>query len=71
MDTFLYYAQVLVSLGLIGLIVVQERSSGIGGAFGSGSEFYQTRRGLEKVALWATVVLAVLFIALALANHLG
>ncbi len=70
METLIYYAQVFVSLGLIGLILVQERSSGIGDAFGSGSEFYQTRRGLERVALWATIVLASLFIILAVANHL-
>lgn len=70
METLIFYAQVLASIGLIGLILVQERSSGIGGAFGSGSEFYQTRRGLERVALWATIVLAGLFIVLAIANHL-
>lgn len=60
--------QITISIVLIVLILLQERSSGIGGAFGGGSGggFYQTRRGLEKLIFFGTIVAAVLFIALAI-----
>ena len=62
-------AQVVVSVLLIILILLQERSSGLSGIFGSNSGeggFYQTRRGLEKFVFWGTIVLAAAFAALAL-----
>ena len=60
-------AQIVVSVLLIVLILLQERSSGLSGIFG-GSEggFYQTRRGLEKLVFGSTIVLAIAFAALAL-----
>jgi protein translocase SecG subunit len=63
--------QVAVSLALIGLILIQERSSGASGLFG-GTEggFYQTRRGLERFAYTGTIVLIVIFAGLSLVNLL-
>lgn len=65
-------AQIIVSILLIVLILLQERSSGLSGILGSGGEggFYQTRRGLEKAIFWATIVLVVAFASLALADLL-
>lgn len=59
--------QVIVAILLIILILLQERSSGLSGILG-GSEgsVYQTRRGLEKLIFYSTIVLIVLFIGLAL-----
>lgn len=61
-------AQIIVSVLLIILILLQERSSGLSGIMGGGSEAgsYQTRRGLEKLIFYGTIVLSVLFIALSL-----
>ncbi|PIP29856.1 preprotein translocase subunit SecG [Candidatus Jorgensenbacteria bacterium CG10_big_fil_rev_8_21_14_0_10_54_38] len=65
----LIIAQIVVSLILIMLILLQERSAGLGGVFGgAGGTPYQTRRGLERAIFWGTIVAAVLFAALALAN---
>jgi len=63
-------AQIVVSILLIGLILLQERSSGLSGIFGGASEggFYQTRRGLEKLIFASTIVLAIAFAVLALLN---
>lgn len=64
-------AEIVVSVALIGLILVQERSAGAGGLFGGGTgASYQTRRGLENVIYWATIGAAALFAALAVANLL-
>ena len=65
---YLAVAQIVVSILLITLILLQERSSGLSGVFG-GSEsgsFYHTRRGLEKMIFWGTIALAIAFAVLAL-----
>ncbi|MFA6365423.1 MAG: preprotein translocase subunit SecG [Candidatus Paceibacterota bacterium] len=60
-------AQIVVSLVLIALIIVQERSSGTGGLFGSGGgdSSFQTRRGVEKFVYYGTIGAAALFAILA------
>ena len=71
--SILSLAQIIVSIALIILILLQERSfGGFGGIFGgSGGEgFYQARRGFEKVIFYATIVLVVAFVVLAIANLL-
>lgn len=60
-------AQIAVSVCLVVLVLLQERSSGASGIFGGGGgEFYQTRRGLERGIYTATVVLMAVFALLAL-----
>ncbi len=59
-------AEVIVSILIVILILLQERSVGISGLMGGDSAFYQTRRGLEKAIFGGTIVLAVVFVALAL-----
>jgi protein translocase SecG subunit len=59
--------QIILSILIIGLILLQERSSGMSGLLGgSGGGLYQTRRGFERVIFYATIICAVLFIMLAL-----
>ena len=67
--SLLSIAQVAVSVLLIILILLQERSAGVSGLFGGGEGgFYQTRRGLEKFIFIATVVLVAIFAILSLLN---
>ncbi len=66
MQTFLTIAQIIVSVVLIVLILLQERSAGLSGLLGGeGGGYYQTRRGLEKTVFISTIVLAVIFPILA------
>ena len=63
---FIAILQIIVSVALVILILLQERSAGLSGIFGGeGGGFYQTRRGLEKVIFYATVILTAVFVALA------
>jgi preprotein translocase subunit SecG len=63
------FIQIAVSVLLIGVILVQERSSGAGGLFGGGEgTFYQARRGVEKTIFIATLVLLGIFAAVSLLN---
>lgn len=63
----LLIAQLVSAVILIGLIMLQERSSGLSGVFGGGMQdsSYQTRRGLERSIFWATIVMAIVFAGLA------
>lgn len=68
MKDFLPLAQIVVAVILMALILLQQRGTALGSAFGQEGGFYATRRGLQKKIFWGTVVLGVLFITLALAN---
>ena len=59
--------QAILAIVLIALIIVQERGGGTSGPFGGGGDtVYQTRRGVEKIIFYATIVVAIAFVALAL-----
>ncbi|MDP4007243.1 MAG: preprotein translocase subunit SecG [bacterium] len=61
--------QIIVAVLLIVAILFQQRGGGLGGAFGGeGGGVYSTRRGLQQKLYWATVVLGILFVTLALLN---
>jgi preprotein translocase subunit SecG len=59
---YLNMAQIVVSVALIFVILLQARGSGFGGALGGSSTFYRTRRGAEKTLFQLTVVLVIVFI---------
>lgn len=60
-------AQIVLSIAIIVLILLQERSAGMSGIFGGGESggVYQTRRGLERIIFYATIVGVIIFAALA------
>ncbi|MHB9019637.1 MAG: preprotein translocase subunit SecG [Minisyncoccota bacterium] len=62
--------QIVISVLLIIAILLQERSSGLSGVFGGNSEFYHTRRGLEKIIFWSTIVLVIAFAGISLYSSL-
>jgi preprotein translocase subunit SecG len=59
---YLNLAQIVVSVALIFVILLQARGSGFGGALGGSSTFYRTRRGAEKTLFQLTIVLVIIFI---------
>lgn len=70
MSDLLPLAQILISVVLIVLILLQQRGQALGSAFGQESGFYATKRGIQKKIFWATIVFGTLFIALALLNFI-
>ena len=68
MSNLLLLAQLLVSVILIVLILLQQRGTALGSAFGQEGGFYGTMRGVQKKIFWLTVVFGALFIILAIAN---
>jgi len=70
MNQILFYIQIIVSVGLIILIVIQQKGAALGAGFGGGGEVYSTKRGAQKKIYYATVVLATIFLALGVLNIL-
>lgn len=64
----LLIAQAVVAILLTVAILLQNRGSGLGSAFGSDFGGYYTKRGFERFLVYATIGLAVLFFALAMVN---
>lgn len=61
MHIFWLILQIVVAILLTGAILLQSQGTGLGSSWGGGGETYHTRRGVEKVIFYATIVLAVLF----------
>lgn len=53
--------EMIVGLGLIAVILLQMQGSGISGSFGGSGEFFRSKRSVEKILIYATVVLTVAF----------
>ena len=65
---FVTFAQIVVSILLIISVLLQNRGSGLSAAFGGDFGGYYTKRGVEKFLFFASVVLGVCFIGLAIAS---
>jgi preprotein translocase subunit SecG len=68
LETALYIALIIISLTLVGLVIIQGRTAGLQSR--DTSSIYRTKRGLEKTIHQATIVLAVVFLLLALISSL-
>jgi preprotein translocase subunit SecG len=57
------YIQIVISILLVATILLQQRGSSLGGAFGGDnfSAAFHTRRGLEKTLFQSSIVFAILF----------
>lgn len=68
MKSALLIANIILSVAIAALILLQGKGAGLGSAWGGGGEFYQTRRGVEKITMRLTYVLIFIFFLLSLAN---
>jgi preprotein translocase subunit SecG len=69
LDLFLDLIQIVISVALIILILIQSKGSGMGSLFGGGdSGVYTTRRGVEKTLFNLTVVVSMVFFLVAIIN---
>lgn len=58
--------QIVIGIILIILVLLQQRGGGMGVLGGISSQFYGTRRGLEKTIFVFTIILGGLFISLSI-----
>jgi len=59
----LQIVQLVLAVLVVVAILMQQQGSGLGSAFGGEGNFYRSKRGLEKVLFYTTIVLVVLFVA--------
>lgn len=63
----LHLVQIISSIILVGLILLQRTQGDTGSSFGDNTSFLQTRRGAERFLFVLTVALAVVFVGSSLA----
>ena len=68
MQTALNIVQIVLSVALIIVILLQVRGGGLGGIFGQADTVFRTRRGLEKSLFQLTIVLVVIFVVIAIVS---
>lgn len=62
--------QLVVSVLLMAAVLLQQRGTGLSATFGGEGNIYRTKRGLEKALFIGTIVLSIVFFAIAVANIL-
>ena len=68
MKNILLISQIITSLFLMGAILLQARGTGLGSTWGGGGEMYRSKRGVERVLLYGTILLTLLFLGLSSVN---
>ncbi len=66
----LVIAQAILAVALVAAILLQQRGTGLGGAFGGEVTAYRSRRGIERTLFRLTILLAILFVIFSLLNLL-
>lgn len=60
--------QIIIASLLVGIILLQSQGAGLSQVFGGEGNVYRTKRGFEKFLFTSTIVLAILFLAVALVS---
>jgi preprotein translocase subunit SecG len=69
-QAYLQVVQLLVSIVLIFVVLLQTRGSGFSATFSSDSSIYRSRRGVEKTLFNFTIGIAVLFVLVSIVSVL-
>jgi len=64
-NTFNVIQFILAAL-LTGLILLQQKGTGLSGVFGGSSNIYSTKRGLDKLLYFSTIGVSIVFFGLSL-----
>lgn len=66
MQTYFSVAQIVLSIALMLVVLLQVRGGGLGGIFGQPDSVYRTRRGVEKTFFQLTIGLGILFLIISI-----
>jgi preprotein translocase subunit SecG len=70
LEIYLNIVQIIISVVLIFVILLQTRGSGFSATFSSDSSIYRSRRGVEKTLFNFTIGLAVVFVVMSIISAL-
>lgn len=62
-DQIMAIIQIVLSVILVALILLQVKGSGLGSTFGGEMAFYRTKRGAERLLFYLTIIVSTLFLA--------
>ncbi len=68
MSTVFFIVQIILSILLIALVVMQSKNLGTSAMFGGSDSFATTRRGFERTLFNLTVLVSVLFFLVAVVS---
>jgi len=60
--------QIIISVTIIALVLLQAKGAGLGGIFGGDGGVYRTKRGVEKTLYQATIGLSIFFFFISLVS---
>lgn len=58
--------ELIITVGLIASVLIQAKGTGLDSSFGGGGEFYRSKRGVERIVVYATISLTAAFAALSI-----
>lgn len=64
---FLNVAAMIVAVLLIIVIMLQMQGTGLSSSFGGGGEFYRSKQSIDKLLIYATIILTAVFGILSIA----
>jgi len=67
-QVYLNIVQILISIVLIIVVLLQTRGAGFSATFSSDSSIYRSRRGVEKTLFNFTIGLAVVFVLISIVS---
>jgi protein translocase SecG subunit len=71
MNNILTYVQIGICIILMVLVLLQQKGTALGSAFGQEGSFYGTLRGAEKKIFWLTCFFGAAFIIMAVLSHIN
>ncbi len=66
MKNILLISQIVLSVIITALVLLQAQGTGLGSTWGGGGETYHTKRGLEKVLFYLTIAAITIFAGVSL-----
>jgi len=71
LSTYITVVQIILSVTLILLVLVQSRGEGFSATFSSDSSIFRTRRGVEKTLFQLTIAVAIIWVLMSIVSVLA
>ncbi len=65
-QTIFNILQIILAVIMILIVLIQQKGTGLSGVFGGSSNVYSTKRGIDKILHYSTIVVSILFFVLSL-----
>jgi preprotein translocase subunit SecG len=71
LSTYITIVQIIISVALILLVLVQSRGEGFSATFSSDSSIFRTRRGVELTLFRLTIVVGIFWVMMSIVSVLA